>query len=326
MNEFPDIFKRPGPIAVPDYIDDTRLSDPTRYQPSEELENAVNVAIHLGKPLLLTGEPGSGKTHLAHCVAARFGLKKNDGFYIFNTRTTSTATDLFYEYDALSHFQSAQQGSLNPPRDDADVEERFIHYKALGSAIKMAQEQEKRCVVLIDEVDKAPRDLPNDILNVLEDLEFEVPIIKKPYRAKPQFRPIIILTSNSEKNLPDAFLRRCVYFHLKFPGEEQLLAILTQKLTGELYAGEALRHHVIPHFKSIRKAVSVKKPSTSELLYWVSLLEKQEFPPEKLSAQLDDNANLTPKEQTILKMSYTILLKNVDDRKALEKTFPTATE
>lgn len=297
---------------LPDFQEDERLNHPKYYQPSEALEKAVDVAIFLGKPLLLTGEPGTGKTQLAHSVAHKFG----DQPLIFNTRTSSTATDLFYRYDALKHFQYTQNSSNKELTDD-EIENRFIRYQALGEAIR----DNKRRVVLIDEIDKAPRDLPNDILNVLEDMSFTVAEVNKTYpdKPKPELRPIIIMTSNSEKNLPDAFLRRCVYFHIEFPNEKKLLEILVKKVAGETYKASVLEKKVIPHFMAVRKLAKRKKPATSELLYWISVLDKIDFSPDKLPETLEGARTLAKDDLNTLKMSYAVLIKNDEDLKILNR-------
>jgi MoxR-like ATPase len=291
--------------SMPDFNNDERLKSPSRYVASAGLKNAVNVAIHLGCPLLVTGEPGTGKTQLAFNIAWSLGL---DAPLVFNTRTTSVATDLFYKYDAIGHFQYGQNKEGRPLSND-DVENRFIRYQAMGTAIRSNQRQ----VVLIDEIDKAPRDLPNDILNILEDLSFEVPETGKSYSAAEKNRPIIILTSNSEKNLPEPFLRRCVFYHINFPKEEQLLEIITAKLGNAEYNEEDLRTIIIPHFMKIRDLVQHKKPGTAELIYWVVLLSKMGFD----ALRISNYSVLPPEEKQRLYMTYNVLAKNEQDLKLL---------
>ena len=156
-----------------------KINDPSLYIPSDGLVNAVNVALNLAQPLLLTGEPGTGKTRLADHVAWIFHLEDP---LVFNAQTTSSVKDLFYRYDALGHFQYSQTG--NKILSDDEVEDRFIQYQALGQAIR----ENRQFLVLIDEIDKAPRDLPNDILAALENLEFSVPEINKRYKSNPENR------------------------------------------------------------------------------------------------------------------------------------------
>lgn len=295
---------------LPALESNAKLFDPSLYEISKGLQDAVNVSLKLGIPLLLTGEPGTGKTQLAHHLAWFFNLGKA---LVFHTRTTSTATDLFYRYDSLRHFQYAQT-SGNSDLSDEEIEERFIRYEALGLAIR----SQKRQVVLIDEIDKAPRDLPNDLLAAVEQLSFEVPEINrtgiKAISATDEQRPIIILTSNSEKNLPDAFLRRVAYYHIPFPGEVELARILNKKQLG---IPDEEMEILIQHFLSIRKNRKFqlrKNPATAELIFWAMTLRDAGFPIGKLR----DLSLLSEAEKEILLGSYSLLVKSKEDSLALE--------
>ena len=182
-------YKKQGQSVLSDFTPNKKLNAPELYMPSDALIDAVNVALSLGQPLLLTGDPGTGKTELASHIAYQFGLVEP---LIFTAQTTSTATDLFYKYDALGHFQ--YNSVQKEPLSKDDLEKRYIHFNALGEAIRRKQ----RLVVLIDEIDKAPRDFPNDILFAIEKLRFVVPELNnKVFETDPVKRPIIVLTSNS---------------------------------------------------------------------------------------------------------------------------------
>ena len=212
----------------------TRFDDPAGYIADKGLRDAVNVALALGQPLLVTGEPGTGKTQLAASIAHELELP----LIPFYTKTTSTAQDLFYQYDALRRFHDAQICE-----SVSDIE-HYISYNALGQAILLSQAGDRaaallpehlrgkgpsRAVVLIDEIDKAPRDLPNDILNEIEKMRFFVKETGAVFEAEAQYRPVLVLSSNSEKQLPDAFLRRCVFYHIEFPDTKQLAAIIDRR-------------------------------------------------------------------------------------------------
>jgi len=292
---------------LPDFDVEKNITDPKTYRPSKRVKSAVNVAITLGKPLLITGEPGTGKTQLAYSISFDFNLGTP---LVFNTRTTSSATDLFYRYDALKHLQYVHSQNSAPLSND-EIEEKFITYQAMGEAIISGE----RKVVLIDEIDKAPRDLPNDILNIIEEMSFKVPEIDKQFTSPEAKRPIVIFTSNSEKNLPDAFLRRCVYHHLDFPAEKELLDIVSAKFSSNKFSRSELSSYVIPYFLKVRKNLKRKKPSTAELIYWVSLLEKLEFHPTKLG-KVD---KLSPEDKDKLRITHTVLAKTEDDVKMLEE-------
>lgn len=305
------LLRKPaGKAILPDFVPDTKRSDPALYFVSEELAAAVEVALELGQPLLLTGEPGTGKTELAAHIAHYFNLGTP---LVFNSQTTSVKKDLFYQYHALEHFQYANAHRAEQPLSAKDFERRFIRYEALGAAILKASDPvaAQRSVVLIDEIDKAPRDLPNDLLAAIDTLKFEVPEIpgneQKIYQCPQALRPVIIITSNSEKNLPDAFLRRVVYYHIPFPDHKTLLRILESK-------SETLdktdREAIVKHFEYIRNEMTLnKKPATAELIFWAFLLPKLGFPAKKLLKL----SKLTVAEKNLLETSYSVLAKTRED-------------
>lgn len=302
--------------------------DPTKYLLTEKLKNAVEVAITLGQPLLVTGEPGTGKTQLSYKVA--YDLSRNNpDFYekpfVFNTKTTSTATDLFYLYDAIRHFHDANIRKTTGEK--IPNVSNYIKMQALGKAIALSNEKEierkefiqtsaagpKSSVVSIDEIDKAPRDFPNDILDEIEKFQFEIKEAGnyKIIKGENQ-RIIVIITSNSEKNLPDAFLRRCVFHHIPFPGKEELFKIVQSHLEEDSkYASDEL----IERFQKIREILTKKKPATAELIAWLKILELENF---MIDGKVDLD-NLTPGQKDILMSSYSVLAKTWEDLEALSE-------
>ena len=280
MLQYPFYTGRPGPREKPvPELPRARLeleTAPDGYIADPGLVDAVNVALLLGQPLLLTGEPGTGKTQLAFNVAYKLGLERP---LKFETKSTTVAVDLFYHYDALARFHAAQSGDRSPP--DAMA---YITFRALGRAILLTNDPVKvaalikdadrhtaarRSVVLIDEIDKAPRDLPTDILNELEELYFRIPeLLGRTVVADPALQPIVIFTSNSEKNLPDAFLRRCVYYNIPFPDRARLQEIVRSRLGAEV---DTFLADALDLFDAMRNpATGLRtKPATASLLGWL---------------------------------------------------------
>jgi len=299
-----NIYNDTAKGVLPKIQKNDKLHDAALYKPSAGLMAAVNVAINLNQPLLVTGEPGTGKTELARHIAYFFDLGEVE---VFNAQSTSQAKDLFYRYDALAHFQYAQtqRDMLLTPEE---VEKRFIRFNGLGKAIK----DNRKAVVLMDEIDKAPRDLPNDILAAIENLSFEVSETGSKYTVVPENLPIIVMTSNSEKNLPDAFLRRVIYYHIPFPDAAALLRIVSAKVDG--YSEKNLKG-LIAHFEEIRSGKTVKlskKPATAELINWVALLKKMDFNDEAI------NDELPVSERAKVLTSYSVLAKNRNDLKEIQ--------
>jgi MoxR-like ATPase len=313
-------------LEMPPFHVNPDLFDAKHYFPDENLLDAVNVALSLGMPLLLTGEPGTGKTQLADSVAWELGLGEPEVFY---TKSTSTYTDLFYQYDALRHFrdiqlESAARNDIERARDTSI--ENYIAFGPLGRAILFAMERDdpncppefrrlkqRRTVVLIDELDKAPRDFPNDILNEVERMMFqikELPPNHNTFRADATYRPILILTSNLEKDLPEAFRRRCVFYHIEFDNLD-VREIIRRRLPQVPEFNDQMLENALAHFGHLRQERNLdKKPATAELLAWVDLLQR-------LKLDVKDVKNLDSEDLLALAASYSILVKSDEDLKKL---------
>lgn len=245
------------------------FSSTKEYVASNQLMASVNVAIALQKPLLIKGEPGTGKTMLAQAVAK--SLDKE--LIIWNIKSTTKAQDGLYMYDTIQRLYDGQFG-------EAGVED-IAHYIKLGK-LGEAFESEKQVILLIDEIDKADLEFPNDLLWELDQMEFYIHETKRTVTAKQ--RPIVIITSNAEKELPDAFLRRCIFHYIDFPDEALMEEIVRTHYPD---VEENLLKNAMDVFYAIRQLRDIrKKPSTSELIDWINALQIGGIPAEKIRAEL----------------------------------------
>jgi MoxR-like ATPase len=262
------------------------------YVADKDLMVAVNAAIRLERPLLVKGEPGTGKTELARQVAAALGLDMLE----WNVKSTTKAQQGLYEYDAVSRLRDSQLG-------DARVNDvkNYIRKGKLWQAFAA----EKKCVLLIDEIDKADIEFPNDLLQELDRMEFHV--YETGETVKAVERPVVVITSNNEKELPDAFLRRCFFHYIRFPEAETL-----EKIVEVHYPGikKTLLRNALTQFYEIRETPGLKKkPSTSEALDWIRLLVAEDVDPADLRG---DAKNALPK-------LHGALLKNEQDVHLFER-------
>ena len=262
------------------------------YVATDDLTVAVNAAVTLERPLLVKGEPGTGKTELARQVANALGLPMLE----WNIKSTTKAQQGLYEYDAVSRLRDSQLG------------EEKVH--DVGNYIKkgklwQAFDADQKLVLLIDEIDKADIEFPNDLLQELDKMEFHV--YETGQTVKARHRPIVIITSNNEKELPDAFLRRCFFHYIRFPDVDTLRKIVDVHHPG---IKEALLTTALTQFYDIREQAGLKKkPSTSEVLDWLKLILAEDLTPEDLKR---DGANALPQ-------LHGALLKNEQDVHLFER-------
>ncbi len=269
-----------------------RFEGTSSYVATEDLTVAVNAAVTLERPLLVKGEPGTGKTELARQVSAALGLPMIE----WHIKSTTKAQQGLYEYDAVSRLRDSQLG-------DERVND-VANYIRKGK-LWQAFEADGRVVLLIDEIDKADIEFPNDLLQELDRMEFHVYETGKTIRAKQ--RPIVIITSNNEKELPDAFLRRCFFHYIRFPDMETMRRIVEVHHPG---IKDALLTTALTQFYELRDQQGLKKkPSTSEVLDWLKLLLAEDLTAEDLKR---DGASALPK-------LHGALLKNEQDVHLFER-------
>ncbi len=303
-------------LEKPVKISDEETLDP--YLPDPALVEAVAYAQALGRPLLLKGEPGCGKTLLAKAVAFEwFGKNYNSCYFPWPVKSSSKAADGLYTFDYIARLRDANLGqgnANNTPKtlkEEQEANKKYRGWGALGKAFQMAFEQKIRPVVLIDEVDKADIDFPNDLLMEIDQMKFSIPETGEEVYAPTEYKPFIIITSNDEKELPVAFLRRCVFHYIEFPDSKLLKEIVAANFKLET----TVREKALERFEGLRKdmetkGITDKKVSTSELKDWLKIMQHE------ISLGLIDIGDLLEKlDKKHTLPYYQVLLKTINDQK-----------
>lgn len=253
-----------------------------QYVVSEELMRAVNISMALQKPLLIKGEPGTGKTMLAEAISQALGME----LIIWNIKSTTKAQDGLYVYDTVQRLYDSQFGG-----EGVDDIGKYIKLGKLGEAFS----RDKQVILLIDEIDKADLEFPNDLLWELDKMEFYIPETKQTIKA--MVRPVVIITSNAEKELPDAFLRRCIFHYIEFPNAEMMEKIIRVHFD---HLDDKLLHQVLETFYEIRDLRGLqKKPSTSEVIDWIQALQIGGIAPERIAKEIPFAGALLKKNEDL---------------------------
>jgi MoxR-like ATPase len=301
----PDVARLLAARRLPSPVSDHRAAAP-HYKPNHDLITAVNMALAVGAPLLVTGEPGTGKTQVAYHLGWYFGIEVFD----YVVRSDSTAEDIKYDFDAVAYLRTAQDPNAPPCRDPDDTERPctrndFLTPRPLWQAFEHSDD----CVLLIDEIDKAPRDFPNDLLQELDKHEFAHPFDPgETISANRDRPPLVIITSNAERRLPDAFLRRCIWHHIDLDEDLIRRALNARRKSDFPRLKEGVEDIAVKRFFELRDQEAVrKKPTTAEILAWLAIL----------SARGTTERDVR-KEPLWNLPAIAALIKDPDDRKALK--------
>ena len=252
-------------------FDQSFQADARKFVPGDPLETAINTAIAIGEPLLITGEPGTGKTQAAYYAAYKLGVEP---VIHFQVKSDSAARDMLYFFDTVRYFHDAHLQNIQQqtPADETTLDKKkYVEPRALWNAFDEARETGTPRVLLIDEIDKAPRDFPNDLLLELDKMTFTVAETSEVISAPRGLRPIVFITSNSERRLPEPFLRRCVYHHIRFDDAIVEQAVASRKDEfGDL--SPDFINMAMQRFLALRDRNLRKRPATGELILWLRVL------------------------------------------------------